>query len=700
MTASSGDVTSRGLRLAAPGRGRIILGLALVVWVLASLAGLAWLRLMAGSLLVFLAPGLAVLRLVRAPRGPALREFVLAGALSPLLLGLTAWLVTLTGQPVALAGAAVLGLFLLVVLWPGRAAADRAGEAAPGTAGGEGTDFVVVLVGLLAAGLTAVGYLNPWVRNWSDGWAHAAIFEQIVRSGIPPQFPHFAGHPLPYPWFFHVFLASASGVIHRSPLVLMATLNIWTALLFPLAVQDLARALGARPAACRWAAIAGLVGMNPLGPAWMAAQSFLGATAGVEAWRHGMATTNGVLQALSFRFPFFQASLFGRFWTPTAFNFSIVLMGVVLRLLVTYWERPSLRQALAFALGLALLLVWHPLTALQASVGVAAGVLGALLLARQGERRSAFARAAWTALAGVAAYLLAMPYLLTATGGAGARQMLSLRLSTLNVAGLVLSMGPVFLLAVIGWLWVEPRRRGLAGGLLLGLLGFFLLMNTAGASDEKSYVPLFVLVAGLAGFTLDRMWSRSTWLRAAAALFVLGGVLNAGITARAFVGDHRPVRELFAAVRPGDPPYLTHDEEGALRWIRERTSRDAAFLQYPRSTGPEPILVLGRRPLYLGMAEALYRAVFMPRGDQPPVRAEVWQELKRREALQLAVFSDRALAADSLAMLRSSPRPLLIWWDASLGGGCLSPSLEPAAGATREVFVSPTVRILAFAPER
>jgi hypothetical protein len=177
-------------------------------------------------------------------------------------------------------------------------------------------------------------------------------------------------------------------------------------------------------------------------------------------------------------------------------------------------------------------------------------------------------------------------------------------------------------------------------------------------------------------------------------------MLTAGLTAVAFLHDRTPIRALFARVHPGDPRFLTRDEDAALTWVREHAPRDAVFLQFPRPNGPEPMLVLGHRRLYLGMAENLYRAAFIPRGNEPPVPQPIWQELKRREALQLRAFSDRSMSPDSLAMLRSTPWPLLIWWDASLGTGHLSPSLRPGAGATRDVYVTPTVRMLAVISAR
>jgi hypothetical protein len=681
-------------------RLRLGIGLGFLAWAVALVTGLAGLQLVAGGLLVCLVPGLGVLRLIRAPHGPAFQRTLLAGTISPIILGLAAWLATVTGRPVPVTGVAVLIFFGIVAAWPTRAASRQAGEKVPNCSrSGERDGFVPLLAGL-SGGLVALGYLNPYVRNWSDAWAHAAIFEEVLRAGIPPQFPHFAGHAMPYAWFFHVFLASASGVISRDPLVLMAVLNVWTALLLPLGVYDLARTMGLKPAACRWSAAAGLIGTNPLGPVWLLGRSLLGQTAGLGELGRSLSTSSNVLGSLAFHFTPFQATLFGRLWTPSAFMFAVLLACVVLSLFISYWGRAGVRGALALLATLAFLFVWHPLTAMQVSVGVAAGVLVAVALSQRDERASALWRGVVVALAGIAAYLAALPYLRIATGGTAPGRLANLQLSQRNLMGLVISMGPTFVLALIGWARLDPRRRRLIGGLLVGLLGVFLVVSVAGFAEEKFYYPLFVVVAAMAGLALEVMWSRSLLWRAAVSALVTGGVLTAGFTAVGFMRDQRPIRELFARVSPGDPRLLTRDEDAALRWIREWAPRDAVFLQFPRPNGPEPILVLGRRRLYLGMAENFYRGAFNSRGDEPPVPQPIWQELKRREALQLAAFSDRSLGPDSLAMLRSTPWPLLVWWDSSLGEGRLSPSLRPGAGATRELLTTPGVRVLEIIPSR
>jgi hypothetical protein len=54
---------------------------------------------------------------------------------------------------------------------------------------------------------------------------------------------------MPYAWFFHVFLASTSDVIGRDPLILMATVNVWTAALLPLGLLTPGRSVLQIPSA-------------------------------------------------------------------------------------------------------------------------------------------------------------------------------------------------------------------------------------------------------------------------------------------------------------------------------------------------------------------------------------------------------------------------------------------------------------------
>ena len=202
-----------------------------------------------------------------------------------------------------------------------------------------------------------------------------------------------------------------------------------------------------------------------------------------------------------------------------------------------------------------------------------------------------------------------------------------------------------------------------------------------------------IAVAGALAFALAQPYLRFVtvggspgqmmWLRLGVAGVIVLALGNAGVTSVAFLGDLRSLRSIFAEVRPGDPAFLTADEEAALSWMRERSPRDAAFLRSPRPFGTEPILILGWRRLYVGMAESFYNEIQFRSPGHLSAPPAVWAELKRREALQRTVFSERSLAPDSLALLRDFPRPLYIWWGTRLGGGRALADAADAGGSAK-----------------
>jgi hypothetical protein len=665
----------------------------MLVWLFARLAGWHVPMLVTGMALACLLPGLALVRLAGGAGGSGLWTFFAAATLSPPLLALAAGLASFPGRPVAVAGQVVLALCAALALLPGHRAGARsvAEERSPAP-----EDSLALAVGVVLAAVVAIGFLHPYVRMWSDSWFHAAMFQEVLRAGVPPEYPHFAGNVVPYPWFFHVFLVAASGLAGDDPFALMAALNTWSALLFPIGGYLLARALGLAPRASAWSALVAALGTNPFGIVWFLGLGLVGMTRGPNVLAAGIADCNQGMYALAFRFPYFQSSLLARFWTPTAYDFGLALLLLVLLALLTAWQRPRLRSAAGFGGALLLLLFWHTLTALQLSIGIAAGVALATLAALRGSGGAVLRRATLIAAAGALAFVLAQPYLRFVTVGGSPGQMMRLRLVVPNAVGLALSMSAVAFAGVFGLRRLPADRRGLASGLALGLLAPFLFAQLPGRAGEKFYFPLYLVLAAAAGAVVSAAWSRGGWLRLGLAGVSVLALGNAAVTSVAFMGDPRSLRSMFAEVRPGDPAFLTADEAAALRWIRERSPRDAAFLQSPRPFGTEPILTLGCRRLYLGMAEPFYNEIQFRSTGHPSAPSAVWTELRCREALQCAVFSGRALAPDSLALLRGFPRPLYIWWDARLGGGLLSPTLRAPGGITRTVFGTRQVRILEF----
>ena len=54
-------------------------------------------------------------------------------------------------------------------------------------------------------------------------------------------------------------------------------------------------------------------------------------------------------------------------------------------------------------------------------------------------------------------------------------------------------------------------------------------------------------------------------------------------------------------------------------------------MQPLRPQGTEPILVHGGRRLFLGPAEAFYRATFFSTTGRPPIPLAIWDEVMRRD---------------------------------------------------------------------
>ena len=678
-------------------RWRVVAAVCAALWLLALPTGWSALRVVAGSALALTLPGLATLRLLGLHRRSTLWTLAAAGTLSPPLLAGGLLLVGHHSSHLDLLGVGLLLGCAVVLAWPERRAREGSEPPhVPAYAKWMLDDGNLLLLAVIFAGVVILGDMNPWVRQWSDGWFHAAVFHDLARSGVPPDFPHFAGQILPYPWFVHVFLVGLRWWVSPDPFVLLAALNVWAAVLIPLTVVTLGRALGAG-AGARGALIAAMLGVNALGPLILLGKSVIGHTTGLAFLQSAWSDTNAVQIDVSYGFPFFQSNLLARLWTPTAFNLALALAALAMALLAEVWVRPRPRNVTLLGLVLCLTLLWHTLTAYVLAIAVATSVLTAMVSGWKADRIGVLIRAGTLAFAGALAYLAARPFLAMVTLGSGGEQLMHWSFSLSNAWGLALSMGPVALAGLLGLARIDGERRALAIGLTAGLLIPYLFFDLPGTAEEKLYFPLFVLLAGLSGPVLARAWAWAP-ARALCVALLLSGLAAAALATWAFTHDHRPLRTLFTADAPPGVSFLTADEAGGLRWVRERSPRDAVFLQYPRPFSNEPILVWGERRLFLGPAEFFYRAIFFPTPGQPPAPAPVWAELQRRDALQAALFSERPLTPDTLDLLRRYPWPLYVWQDTSLAHGRLSPTVAESDTLTRAAFASPSVRVLELFP--
>jgi hypothetical protein len=660
--------------------------LALVgVWWLAHALHLPVAGTVAGMLLLNFVPGAALVRLWGFGRNALAWRVAAAGALSPPLVAGIGLVAGLAGVPPEQMSWPIVAAGVLVLLVADRKP-DQQEESPP-------FERVLVLAGAALAAFVAVALLHPRLPRWSDSWFHAAVFHEVQRAGIHPTFPHFAGMPLPYPWFFHLYLVMAAPLVHRDPFILMATVNQWTALLLPVSFYALARALGTAPRIAMWAPIVGFFGVNPFGGLILLVRNLVGETRGWHQLRSEISNADFVQSGLAFHFPGFQSSWLARLWTPSAFNFALILAAFVLTLLVRFQREPRTRTLLLFSLAMLLLLHWHTLTALQLSFGITVGMVLAALARVRADGWRAFGPALAVAAAMLVAFLVARPYLTSVTLG-GSASVVHLALVGGNLAGFLLSMGPVLLAALVALPGLDERARPWAAGAMAGLAFPMLAFDLPGQAEEKLFWPLFVLVAAIGAPVLARMWQRGWIPRTLLTGMLVCSLLTTGFTAVGFLGESRPMRTMFDDTQPQRAAFYTPDERAALDWIRTRAPRDAVFLQPLRRVGTEPILVHGERRVWLGFADVFYRATFFETKDRPPIPLPVWNELQHRDSLQRRAFSDDSLTAGDLEDLRSRPWPIYVWWDQSLAQGRLSPTLSDTVRVSRLVFNSPSVHIL------
>ena len=632
-------------------------------------------------------PGLALLRLLNVRIADRPTALALASALSiPVSAAITCGL-AFAGVPLSAGIAGVVIASALLLLAMPTTDVDRGASSPPALVG----------ISAVAGLLVLVMVQNPYVRNWSDAWFHVAVFNEVVARGVPPGFPHFAGESLPYPWLFHAWLGAISRWLSPDPTVLMAALNVFTAMTLPLVVFALARSAGARVSHAVIAAAIFLIGIHPLGGPLLLARCMIGNDAGWEALRFTLAETTRTMVTMTLGFPNFDATLWARFGTATAFNYALVIAGGCWWFASELWERPSVRLWLGFALAAASLFMWHTLTAYVMVIGlVGACGLGALanLVARH-PIRAVLQNPVLTAAGIAAGYAIAFPYLHLVTHGAGGGKLMRLTIGHEDLVALALAGGPIMMLAVARLMRPSDESRATAwwAGGVIAIASAFVIFDLPGTAEEKLFYPLMLVTAPLAGTTLAAWWGRGGWSRAVIAMTASAGLLSIGLVVFAFAHDARPLRSLFDDAPPPGVTLFTDDEARAMRWVRDQSPARAVFLQAARPTSNEPILVFGARRLFLGPAEFFYRAIFFPSGGKPPMPTETWNELLRRRRVQELVFSGSALDDSTTRSLTASRDPLYIWADARLGGGALSPTVTSDPARFRPVLKTPQVTI-------
>ncbi|MBI5711351.1 MAG: hypothetical protein HZC42_13790, partial [Candidatus Eisenbacteria bacterium] len=392
-------------------RLRPALLLGLVTLIAPWLPGLAGQAALYPALGVF--PGMAVAWLL-AGRGPAAPRWTLGLALSPLVSAGAGALLVLGGMslPASSRLIAAAGFALWV-----------AGEALrPATRGADGVEPAPELrwqVGLgvaFAAAAAIPALVNPLRSIWSDAWIHGGLVWDIVRHGLPPEDPRFAGLHLNYVWFFDLYIAQLVSLGWRDPFATMAIFNTVNLVVF----LSLAYRMGLTLWRDRTAA-AGAVALTAFGlnaGVWLLWPGrFVTALVGhTRGWSEVAAELHGVrfgampvLYQLSAPFGHI-ASFIDKFTVGTALSYAwiqllVFLWGALL------WVRDGRREALAWvAVGAAGMLFMHGVVGLSA-IPVALGTFGlAWLLSFRWNWLPARGRLVALAAATLAGAAVAAPY--------------------------------------------------------------------------------------------------------------------------------------------------------------------------------------------------------------------------------------------------------------------------------------------------
>ena len=452
-------------------------------------------RVLALPALAFL-PGLG-LAVLFGPRRRSLPELVAGAVLAAPLPLLLAGLVTggagtravLVVDLVALAGLLAGGMRLRAV--------------SAGRARGEHV-FGLALGGLVAAGALASGsFLVSY-----HGLAHAAIARAILRDGIPPENPYFAGERLHYYWGFHLAGAVLARGLGIDPLRALNLLRVLAAAAAPVALARLARQVTRRRMPGWLPAVAGYSGLNALG--WVFLLPLVPALlAGGPPERP--------LSLLGAMAPGFNRRVAAG-WTIvlnlSGFGPGLVLglAGAGLLLAPAAAGRRRLPAGSAFLLASFLV---NPLAGGAALLGILGMLAGRSLAA--GPWRSA----AGPGLAAGAAAILAVPYVHSLAAGE-TRTLVRPVLEGWRLWQLVAVLGPLAVLALAGrrpGRALRERAAPLGGAILLAFAGTFLELP---ARDDYYFLRAAALVlAPAAAAGLVALSGRRRGLALAAGLLLL-----------------------------------------------------------------------------------------------------------------------------------------------------------------------------------
>lgn len=437
------------------------------------------------------------------------------------------------------------------------------------------------------------------------GFLHAAIADRFLVPGpvaFPPENPFFAGEPLPYYWFFQFVGAQVSrltgwNVFYGLEAVILAA----TGTLMVTGVV-LGRHLFGSTLCGALIGYLLVAGTNPLGFVF-AGWAFITALFRSPERLQRLGDTSDYLWNVVH--PMYSAIRFndyGGLYGPLLNFFlnmtarPVGLAGLLALILAVSWalRHPGWWRLLGVAGVAALTCAFSPMPGIPGVGALVAGLVGSWLWGRwsAGELFSvrALIRSAPVGLvvALIAGMLVAAPtyyHLWVGPSDRGMQVWLSPADGLLNLATIVLSIGPLFALAVVGVARAPWRQREFLRALTLGaaalLFANALIMMQNGNHSNFFHAAVVLLSVPAAASVLWSPTAPGPWRSEAVRAAVVAAVFLPTTVLLLAAYVHRPALSAdFQALRLARVP---SDSALALlyRWIQEATGHDAIFVLDP-----------------------------------------------------------------------------------------------------------------------
>jgi len=454
---------------------------------------------------------------------------------------------------------------------------------------------------------------NAWLRVHGDGWVHGGLVWEIVRRGFPPQDPRFAGQPLSYVWFYHLYLALLTSVRGQDPLGFMAIQNVvlvaWTARV----AFRLGYAVWRDRDAASGSALLLTIGFNAL--AWLLwplrlLTALTGDVRGMEDVRRVIHDTylfdDRVFFTLSAPYAH-TVSFLDKFLLGTPLTYAWLLVLVYLWALAE-WTAEARREALVLgALCPAGIMLFHFVPGLA----VPPAVIGALMLAAILRRRWPWLpetrRLVAFAIASALGLAVVLPYTISILrgwnpGSTGLREPL-LRIRYVTPWTLLTSCAVALAFAwrPLRRLWSERRAQGVLLAFAMALVTALALVIHLTEDNESKLVILCFFPLAVIGGAAVLPWFRALMRRSVPLAMVAIAMLTAHEVLM-LVGYAADPRGKTAGELDASPAVVD-----LYRWMRDSTDTRAVFVDHRFR---DLIMVRGQRRLYYGSTFGPERAGF------------------------------------------------------------------------------------------